>query len=115
MKNIMIIILSLATLTVQATERHGAKRCSAKPSAIVTACDLKAYSVTRPGTVAFAVFQGAVIGMRAAVTPQLCAYTITDADLVAAVQSELIAAVDCTEQAAALVSRILQNSPSSCL
>lgn len=115
MKYFLLVLLSFAVFNVHAGGGYQTKNCSTKPSAIVTVCDLKAYSTSRPGTTAYAMFQGVVVGVRAAETSEFCAYSTTDAQLVTAVQNELRTIVNCKELASELISRVLKRSGLSCL
>lgn len=115
MKYLFIMLLSIAAINAHASGSYQTKRCATKPSAIVSVCDLKAYSTSRPGTTAYAMFQGVVLGVRAAETSEFCSYSTTDAQLVTAVQNELRTIVNCKELASELISRVLKRSGLSCL
>ena len=115
MKYLLVVLLSIAAFNAYAGGSYQTKKCASKPSAIVTVCDLKAYSTSRPGTTAYAMFQGVVVGVRAAATSEFCAYSTTDAQLVGAVQNELKTIVNCKELASELITRVLQRSGLACL
>ena len=60
--------------------------CSTKPVTIQTACDLKSYAASAPGTTGFGFFQGYVISAFRTQQPTLsgCAFSGTDQQAIAA-------------------------------